>query len=370
MVVSVRSPLLLTALAALEAGISVLPIRADGSKQPSLPTWKGYQRVRPTTAEVEYWFRDPQLGLALVTGQVSGGLVAIDFDDPATFRGWRGRIAQDRLLFALYEHIASGYEETTPKGGRHLLFRCPEVEQSQKLATCPALPPQRVRTLVETRAEGGLIIVDPSRGNVHKTGRPYLRLHGGVQSIRDVRPDQRDALYASLRTFDEQPKPPPVSPRPRAPSSSLSPSLASAQGARPGDLFNRWATWEEILLPHGWQFVRTQKDGEGIWRRPGKEPPGVSATTNYEGSDLLYVFSSATIFEPERAYTKFQAYAHLNHQGNFSEAARELARRGYTTKERRPFERSSCFERKVLCDTRSRASQRSSGEQFAPIVVD
>lgn len=327
-----RSPMLQTALTALEAGISVLPIRADGSKQPVLPGWKGYQRVRPTVTEVERWFRHPGFGLALVTGQVSGGLVAIDFDDPATFQRWIAGLQQDRSLLALYDYVASGYEEMTPKGGRHLLFRCPEgVEHNQKLATRVALPPQRVQTLVETRAEGGLIIVDPSRGKVHPTGRPYLRLRGGLQHIRVLTPDQREALYASLRRLDERPRPSPASARSVVvpPASRRIPSDAALN--RPGDLFNRSVHWKDILLPHGWTFVRTQKDGEGVWRRPGKEPPGVSATTNYGGSDLLYVFTSSTIFPAERAYTKFQAYALLNHGGDFSAAARALARLGYTT---------------------------------------
>jgi hypothetical protein len=63
----------------------------------------------------------------------------------------------------------------------------------------------------------------------------------------------------------------------------------------------------------------------GQWRRPGKRGPGISATTNYAGNGLLYVFSTATIFEPERGYTKFTAYALLEHGGDFAAAARSLA---------------------------------------------
>ena len=325
----VRSPVLQTALMALEAGISVLPIRADGSKQPALPSWKGYQHIRPTSTEVERWFRNAELGLALVTGQVSGGLIAIDFDDPATLRRWLANLRRDSSLLALYEHVAAGYEEMTPKGGRHLLFRCGEVEHNQKLAMRPLPLPPGVQTLVETRAEGALIITDPSRGPVHKSGRPYLRLHGGVQTIRLLTSGQRDILYASLRALDERPRPSSSTIRPVAIPSASAGSSVSSTGARPGDLFNSSARWEDILCPHGWVLVRVQKDGEGVWRRPGKEPPGVSATTNFEGSDLLYVFSSSTIFEAEHAYTKFQAYAVLNHSGDFSAAARDLAGQGY-----------------------------------------
>jgi putative DNA primase/helicase len=83
-----------------------------------------------------------------------------------------------------------------------------------------------------------------------------------------------------------------------------------------------------VLEPSGWELVRTV-GSEGQWRRPGKEGPGISATTNYEETDLLYVFSTSTPFEPERGYTKFAAYAVLNFGGDFRAAARELAQRGY-----------------------------------------
>ena len=105
---------------------------------------------------------------------------------------------------------------------------------------------------------------------------------------------------------------------------------ANARGSRPGDIFNQRASWQEVLEPHGWELVRVVGE-EGHWRKPGKEGPGISATTNFDGSDLLYVFSTSTCFEPQRGYTKFGAYAVLNHGEDFSAAARELASNGYTS---------------------------------------
>src|SRR5262249_15028737 len=63
-------------------------------------------------------------------------------------------------------------------------------------------------------------------------------------------------------------------------------------------------------------------------RRPDK-PNGISATTNHAGSDCLYVFSSSTQFTPDTSYTKFGAYAVLQHAGNHARAARALATAGY-----------------------------------------
>ncbi len=92
---------------------------------------------------------------------------------------------------------------------------------------------------------------------------------------------------------------------------------------RPGDRFNAEATWATILEPHGWQRVPYGGDGER-WRRPGKTE-GISATANGGGYRLLYVFTSnAPPFEANRSYSRFSAYATLEHGGDYTAAAREL----------------------------------------------
>ena len=103
--------------------------------------------------------------------------------------------------------------------------------------------------------------------------------------------------------------------------------LDRVTGNRPGDDFNRRATWEEVLIPHGWQ-VAYQRGEVTAWRRPGKTT-GISATTNHGGSDLFWPFSSSTVFEAQRSYDKFAAVAVLEHGGDFAAAAEALRRRGY-----------------------------------------
>ena len=63
-------------------------------------------------------------------------------------------------------------------------------------------------------------------------------------------------------------------------------------------------------------------------------PAGVSASTGHckgpSGNDLFYVFStSATPFEAEMSYSRFAAYAVLNHRGDFGAATKALANAGY-----------------------------------------
>jgi putative DNA primase/helicase len=81
------------------------------------------------------------------------------------------------------------------------------------------------------------------------------------------------------------------------------------------------------LTRAGWTKLFTHGD-ETFWRRPGKSI-GHSATTNYKGSGLLYVFSSSCEFEPFQSYSKFGAYARLECGGDFKAAAKALAAGGY-----------------------------------------
>lgn len=315
-----------TACQAAACGISVVPIRTDATKQPALIGWREYQKRRASEMELERWFASGEPGLAFITGAVSGNLEALDFDDQRIFDAWLSRVQEEPALASLYEHVSWGYLEATPAGGRHLLYRCNVIEGNQKLASRPN--GDKRETLIETRGEGGLIIVAPSRGLVHPSRKSYTLLRGGVSSIRTITAHQRSLLFEVARSFNKMPPVdlsviPPRKPLP-----------VGSDDVRPGDLFNQQGSWEEVLIPHGWQLVRVV-NGEGYWRRPGKRGPGISATTNHNGHDLLYVFSTSTVFEFEKGYTKFSAYTWLNHNGDFSAAARELAELGYVTKKER-----------------------------------
>ena len=65
-------------------------------------------------------------------------------------------------------------------------------------------------------------------------------------------------------------------------------------GKRSGDVFNAQADWS-FLLKHGWLQVG-QSHNRILWKPPGKETVGISATTGYckgqDGTELFYVFST------------------------------------------------------------------------------
>jgi len=112
------------------------------------------------------------------------------------------------------------------------------------------------------------------------------------------------------------------------PSPQMPPRPDNWNGLRPGEDLTRHASWSTILERHGWRCLGGS-GGAVSWCRPGKRE-GTSATTNYGGFDLFYVVSSnAPPFEAQCGYSKFAAFALLEHQGDFSEAARELRQWGF-----------------------------------------
>ena len=310
------SSLLDAAAAFADAGCSVVPASADGSKAPA-GNWLLYQSQRPAIGQVRAWLGNGTYdGFGLVCGAVSGGLEMLELEGRAVTGGvltaYRDLLG-DHGLGALWERVASGYTEVTPSGGVHVLYRVDGKPRGNvKLARNAAR-----EVLIETRGEGGFTVVAPSGGRTHRTGMPWQLARGGPAAIAVITEDERDALYAIASLLDQTPPPPPAAPG----------SSSGEAGGRPGDDYAAKVTWDDILTRHGWQRVRSFGDGAHGWRRPGKDNPGISATTRENGG--LYVFSTSTPFDTEVPYSKFGAYTVLNHGGDHAAAARQLRRDGY-----------------------------------------
>ena len=80
------SPLLNAALTHLARGWSIIPIASD--KKP-LVAWKRFQSGRATPDDLRGWLGGHSArGIAVVLGDVSGGLVCRDFDLRGAYAGW------------------------------------------------------------------------------------------------------------------------------------------------------------------------------------------------------------------------------------------------------------------------------------------
>jgi hypothetical protein len=302
------NPVLQTALTLVGAGVSVIPISAN--KRPAIASWKPYQARLATMAELLEWLSNAKAGIAIIAGSISGNIEILDFDDITTLNPW----------YTLVESLAPGLISRlvvvmTPTGGRHIYYRCASIQGNTKLAVN-----SNREVMIETRGEGGYALIPPSPAWCHPDHKAYVLRQGDLANIPTITPDERAILLNGARTFNEFVEPERLW--------TLREASPSTIGERPGDLFAQAVEWSDVLIPHGWRKIG-QRGEVGLWCRPGKKR-GLSATTGWQGTDLLYCFSSnAWPFEPERGYSKFTAYALLNCGGDFIKAATRLARQGY-----------------------------------------
>lgn len=305
------------ALSYLDAGLSVVPIRGDGSKAPTL-AWKKYQSQRLEIPEAEGLFREVA-GVAIICGSVSGGLEVMDFDDPSFFPRWCSVIADSGILSTLPQI-------STPSGGTHVYFRSQTYEGNLKLAWGKADDGQ-FRVAIETRGEGGYVLAPGCEPKCHEDGGEYEQIAGPpITDCPVLTDEERSILISAANSLNE---------REITVLESTGPASSTpSTGDRPGDQFNKQSNWLEILRPAGWKIIRKNEDGSVFWQRPEKGGAGASATTGYcaneASGDLLYVFSSnAEPFESNRAYSKFAANTLLNHEGDFHSATLALLDLGY-----------------------------------------
>lgn len=293
------------------------------------------------------WFqRHPDQGIGIVCGKISGNLEMLELEGRAASGEDITKIGDECLRLGVIDLFESflnnGYAEWTPSGGLHFLYRIAdhEVPGNTKVARRPAteeeiqadmaasgLPREKVnkiKVLAETRGEGGYLVAAPSSGTVHATGDSWSVAAGQLGVIPTISWDERCRLHEAIHAaLDQMPAQALPTPRP-----TLS-SLLDTSG-RPGDDYNNRAQWADILTPHGWTISHSQGHTT-YWVRPGKDKrDGHSATTGRAADgDRLYVFSSATEFEPETPYNKFAAYTLLEHGGDYAASARALRSLGY-----------------------------------------
>ncbi len=145
------------------AGLSVIPVRADGSKAPALPAWKEHQQRRADEAELILWFgHGQQFGVAIVCGAISQNLEVMDFDEAQTWERWRHLVELERP--GLLRGIPC---VKTPGGGRHL-YLFGNCGPNRKLART-----REGKTLIEIRGEGGYVLAPGCSPACHPTRRLY-----------------------------------------------------------------------------------------------------------------------------------------------------------------------------------------------------
>jgi hypothetical protein len=266
-------------------------------------------------------------GIGVICGRASGGVMMLEAEGRARELMSKVReAAVARGCLPLLERLAAGCVDESPSGGLHFYLRSADgiVAGNTVLAARPNPGAEKGReVLFETRGQGGWSAVAPSAGRTHKSGKPYRFLRGGPETIPTFTQDEIALLFDVFRAVDEMPKVDPAS----APAAVVQRRDRPAGEILPGDDYNERAAWEEILPGWTWlgragdrQLLNTPLTGGG--RQDGQTRATITG-------DVLYVFSTSTPLPSGKGLSKFAAYAHLNHGGDFAAAARELWNQGY-----------------------------------------
>ena len=352
----------------LAAGICALPASRAG-KSPYPIKWREFQTRRPGERELANLFGENKThdAVCILTGAISGGLEMLDFDRKgAAYELWREKVMALPGGPELLERIPV---ERSQSGGYHLYWKCPALIPSATEA--PAAGKQKkkefpgnmvfaeykptadeaaeyiraeaakggkqgetarkkveagdgYKALIETRGEGGLSICAPSEG--------YTPVHGSLEAIPTITPEERELLLGEAYSFDEKPL-------------DLLSIVQAKRTRKPGDRLRPGDDYSsredvtekavELLTEFGWMECGKSKcKGADCtqFTRPGKSS-GASASLFSNGA--FHVFStSADPFEGGKSYSPFEVYALLKHGGDFSAAAEALRKEGYGEDER------------------------------------
>ena len=308
------------------AGLSVIRVRANGTKAPLDHGWREFSERRATDAELSAWFHaDIACGIGITGGPASGNLAVIDFETWPAYENWLSS-----LPLASQQLTRPCPLVRTAGGGVHLYVRLTDPVKGTTLAY--RLVDGEEKVLIEVRANGEQVVAPGSPPQCHKSGKPYEWLRRGwLDAVTPCAPVDLAEWFEWLlaaEALNEVPRKKDVArPDTRPRDASL--------GKRPGDDFNARGTWEETgLFEAGWAWHRSEGDDRGFVTRPGKGD-GISGSLGMviakDGAhELFYCFtSSGSPFAHKQSYSRFRLYAMLKHSGDWQAAARALGAAGY-----------------------------------------
>lgn len=322
----------------VQAGLSVIPIKLDGSKSPAIDSWTEYQTRQPTPDELTRMFRRTtggirEVGIGIPCGVASGGLECIDCDDHPFLA----------MLSLVPKSIRNKLTIIETPGGWHILYRCREICGNSKLAMWEdpqslseklgayrqgtGFSPIGKGVRIETRGQGGYIVGEGSPCSVHSSGLPYVHAYGYYMTdIQTIEPEERQQLWHAAMQFDCS-----IDKRSAALERARREVKRELHGDYKRDNSEPW-TWfdrrgtpiADLLTDAAWTSI------DGIhWTRPGKQL-GTSAklSTNDDGEEVLTVYStSAGELAPihgaaHASYGRFNLLTRLKFGGDTKEATR------------------------------------------------
>jgi Bifunctional DNA primase/polymerase, N-terminal/AAA domain len=277
-------------------GLRVLPIK-PGEKRPPMPAWQDAATTNPE--RINSWWSGLYAGhgVGIATGH---GVFVLDVDISDGKAG-------DETLRALedsYGPLTDTVRVITGSGGAHIYYRYPEGIEIRNDAG------RKLGPGLDIRGTGGQVVAPPT---LHPTSGQQYAWEDGC-GLDDIEIAEAPDWLLELLTAQ-----PDITP-------SVMPTVTAGDDG-PAARYNDSTNWTDLLTHDGWTLSHTDRTGCQHWVRPGKDArDGTSATVNYEGRDILRVFTSSVAGLPEGAYNRFGYTAAMHHNGDRSAFASELVR--------------------------------------------
>lgn len=331
------TPVIETARSYLAAGLSVIPVRADGSKAPVEREWDKYAEMIAGERELQRWFGGGKLlGIGIAGGKASGNLAVLDFETTDAYIDWRRTVPADTI-----DALSECPVVRTPSGGYHVWVRLTECTAGTVLARRPDPDDAtKGKVLIEVRGDGHQVLAPGCPAECHKTGKLYEFVDRGWLDTAASGPVPIGVFVnwmetaASLNQWT-----PAKQPEPKRTARDREPSHED-----PGTDFNRRGTWAEAgLFDAGWTWARELDGDRGTVKRPGKDAEGISGTLGIVSSranhwPFFYSFSTncPPPLQPNIPYDRFGMFIRLKHMGDVQAATKALLDKGYGVRKGRP----------------------------------
>lgn len=287
-------------------GFSVIPVNAE--KNPAIFTWTEYQNKPMTPEECEKHFKNCW-GMALLMGGPKK-LTALDLD----LKYSKNKFFYDEYKEAIPNStLRKFYVQTTMNKGMHFVFSSDIVEKNQKLASretsyeekhevyMEAYKNLRTRgkalkiaqnhnslTFLETRGEGGYILISPTPG--------YEKVFGKIGHLSTEEYMEVMTISRSFNEYSETIK-------------NFKIDKYRNSSINPFDVYCKRGDVLSVLYDNGWEIVSEDKNNVRL-KRAGN-PSSKSSALYDKVTRVFNVFSTSTNFEPNKGYSAASVFVLL-----------------------------------------------------------
>jgi len=288
-------------------GLSVIPVASN--KIPFKP-WGEYQKkIAPISLWHSHYQNQGTIGI--ITGKISGNLECIDIDiknDPqkTIITEFADLIPKD-----LYSKLII---QTTPSGGQHYIYRCPEgiIDKNLKLA----LHTDKT-VILETRGESGYFCTSKVNNKILQGKFDLANLDVEIPIIT---PNERDFLLETARSLNRY--------FPSSHTASKNDKQFVYSETAINDFNNNYDIIE-LFTKHGWTVVK--EDDEKFYLLRDGSSAQHSGYYN-KVSKTFTCFSTSTDFKPEKPYNHFQILEVLEGKNDYKTTLRLLPALGFPVK--------------------------------------